>query len=146
MRRGEYAAAAGLFSTALQLLPVVEENALQPAEPAGQPGALAAADMLLQRAACQRETGDLAAVIADCSAALGGVIAGEMTAQALLMRALAYGATEKYALGVKDCAAMLDLDAGDGRARNTLRCMKAALVTCSSLQLCAERFAGEHKV
>lgn len=133
MRRGEYAAAAGAFSTALQLLPVVEENAPQPAEPAGQPGAHAAAGLLLQRAACQREMGNLAAVIADCSAVLDGVIAGEMTAEALLMRALAYEATEKYALGVKDCAAMLDLDAYNGRARHTLRCMKAALVTCPSL-------------
>lgn len=124
MRAGDYAAAAQEFTRALRSLTALQ-LACQADGSSGEASAVDAAALLLQMAVCQREMGDCAAVIVDCTAALSQAPSNETAAEALLLRASAYEAREHFGQAVQDCRAVLRHQPEHGRALKALRQMQA---------------------
>lgn len=125
MRQGDYAAAAQEFTRALRSLTALQ-LASQASGGSGQAASVDAAALLLQVAVCQREMGDCAAVILDCTAALSQSPPSETAAAALLLRAAAHEAREQFGQAIRDCRAALRHQPENTKALKALRHMQAA--------------------
>ena len=125
MRQGDYVTAAQDFMQAMQLLAALQST--KSADGGSSPDTnVNIAELLLQVAACQREMGDSAAVILDCTAALSHSPSAQMAADTLLLRASAHEAREQFGQAVQDCQAALRHQPENARAKTVLRLMQAS--------------------
>lgn len=125
MRQGDYAAAAHEFTRALHSLAALHSSSGVSDSSGKHVTAVDVSALLLQTAVCQREMGDCAAVIVDCTAALAQSPAEDTAAKALLLRASAHAEREQLTQGVDDCRAALSLRPEYEPARKVLRQLRA---------------------
>lgn len=125
MRQGDYAAAAQGFMHAMRSLAALQSSGS--ADSSSSPtAAVNIAELLLQVAVCQREMGDCAAVILDCTAALLHSPSADMAADLLLLRASAHQAREQIGQAIQDCQAALHHQPEKANAKVLLRQMQAS--------------------
>lgn len=125
MQQGDYVAAAQDFMRAMQFLVALPSATTVDGGSSSPETHVNVAELLLQVAVCQREMGDSAAVILDCTAALSHSPSAKMAADTLLLRASAHEAREQFGQAIQDCQAALRHQPENARAKTVLRQMQA---------------------